>query len=77
MGKTDEVNENNTETSLEELFGQIEGIIEKLEDPDVSIEDAFKDYESGMKILKECNDKLDKIEKKVLEIGPDGELNEF
>ena len=73
----EEIGEGTKERSLEEMFGEIEDVIEKLEDPDVPIEDAFIRYENGMKILKECNDKLDRIEKKVLVLSENGELNEF
>ena len=65
------------EESLEDTFKLIEDVIDKLEDPDIAIEDAFKEYESGMKLLKGCNDKLDRIEKKVLAVSENGELNEF
>ncbi len=73
----EEIGEGTKERSLEEMFGEIEDVIEKLEDPDVPIDDAFIRYENGMKILKECNDKLDRIEKKVLVLSENGELNEF
>ena len=73
----EELGEGIKEKSLEEMFESIEGVIGKLEDPDVPIEDAFAQYENGMKILKECNDKLDRIEKKVLVLSDNGELNEF
>lgn len=65
------------EISLEEMFEQIEGIIEELENPEIAIEDAFDKYENGMKLLKGCNDKIDAIEKKVMAITDDGELHEF
>lgn len=63
--------------TLEELFEQLDNIVTALGDPEIAIEDAFAKYEEGMKILKTCNDKIDTIEKKVLAIGADGELNEF
>jgi len=65
------------EISLEEMFGQIETIIEDLEAPSIAIEDAFEKYESGIKLLKSCNDKIDMIEKKVLAISDNGEVDEF
>lgn len=65
------------EESLEDTFRLIEDVITKMEDPDIAIEDAFTEYESGMKLLKKCNDKLDLIEKKVMAVGNDGELHEF
>lgn len=65
------------DVSLEEMFEQIKSIIEEISDPDIAIEDAFSKYESGMKLLKGANDKIDTIEKKVLALGENGELNEF
>ena len=73
----EELGEGTKTVSLEEMFEKIEDVIARLEDPDVPVEDAFTEYEAGMKLLKECNDKLDRIEKKVLALSGDGELNEF
>ena len=63
--------------TLEELFEQIDTIVQELENPEIPIEEAFTKYEAGMKLLKGCNDKIDMIEKKVQEIGADGELRNF
>lgn len=63
--------------TLEEMFDQINGIIEELEDKDIPIEDAFSKYESGMKLLESCNDRIDVIEKKVLALNADGTLDDF
>ena len=57
--------------SIEETFDMLEDILSKLEDKDTSLEDAFKEYEKGMKLVKECNDSLDKVEKKILLIRDD------
>lgn len=57
------------EYSLEELFGQLETILEKMEEKDISLEESFFFYEEGMKTLKQCNDKIDQVEKKMLVIN--------
>ena len=44
-------------------------IIEKMEEKEVSLEDAFTLYESGMKKIRQCNEKLDLVEKKMLVIA--------
>jgi len=49
------------ETSLKEL----EEIVRQMESGDLSLEDAVKKYESGMKQSKYCLDLLDKTEKKI------------
>ncbi len=63
--------------TIEENFAKIEETIEKLEQDDISLEDAFAAYSEGMKLLKECNDQIDKVEKKVLKLAADGQLTEL
>ncbi len=63
--------------SLEEGFAQVEEMLAKLEEADISLEDAFFLYEKGMKKLKECNDKINSVEKKLLVLNEQGELEEF
>lgn len=63
--------------TLEENFLRLEEIIEGLEDEDISLEDAFAAYSEGMTILKKCNEQIDRVEKKVLKIAGDGELEEL
>ena len=58
--------------SLEELFEQLGNILEDMENPQVSLEDAFMQYEQGMKKIQRCNQKLDTVEKKMLQIAEDG-----
>jgi exodeoxyribonuclease VII small subunit len=63
--------------NLEELFAKLEETITRLEQDELSLEEAFKEYEQGMKMLKECNAAIDKVEKKVLMITAEGETIEF
>ena len=51
------------ELTLEECFSGLEEIIEKMQDTEVSLEDSFALYEQGMKMLKNCNQKIDAVEK--------------
>lgn len=55
-----------SELSIEEIFGQLDEIIEKLSDGTISLEDSFKHYESGMKLVKSCGEKIDKVEKQII-----------
>lgn len=83
MNKTEKSNDKNMEQtdslecSLEEAFEQIEETIARLEDEDITLEDSFRAYQDGMKLLKYCNEKIDRVEKQVLKINEDGELDEF
>ena len=67
---------NENEMSLEECFFEVEGLIEQLEEPDISLEDAFQMYEKGMKKIKECNDKIEKVEKQMITLNELGELEQ-
>lgn len=63
--------------TLEEHFARLEETIGRLEEEDISLEEAFSAYSEGMKLLKSCNEQIDKVEKKVLKLAEDGGLEEF
>ena len=63
--------------TIEEAFEKIDGIIESLEDEDVSLEDAFKQFQAGMEMVKYCEASIDKIEKDVLQLTEEGETERF
>lgn len=62
---------------LEEMFGQMESIISRMETEDVSLEESFRLYSEGMRLLKMCNETIDTVEKKVLVLDENGETHEF
>ncbi|NLL80228.1 MAG: exodeoxyribonuclease VII small subunit [Clostridiales bacterium] len=63
--------------NLEENFAKIEELLKALEAEDTTLEESFQYYEQGMKLLKQCNDTIDKVEKQVLKINEDGGLGEL
>ena len=63
--------------TLEENFTRLEEIIEKMESDDISLEEAFAAYSTGMAVLKECNEQIDRVEKKVLKLSEQGVLEVF
>ena len=63
------------EQSIEQIFAELDGLVEKLEAPDSTLEESFACYEAGMKLVKACNDKIDKVEKQI-QILSEGEDNE-
>lgn len=65
------------EQSLEEVFQQLDDIVEKLEEEEISLEDSFKWYHKGMELLKVCNDKIDTVEKQIRILDENGEEHEF
>ena len=69
--------EKEKQPGLEENFERLDTLIEQLEAEDVSLEDAFAAYSAGMAILKECNEQIDRVEKKVLKLSEQGDLEEL
>ena len=65
------------EQSLEEIFSDLEQTIKKMEEGEISLEESFQLYHQGMDMLKACNDKIDKVEKKMLLLDEEGEEHEF
>ena len=65
------------EQTLEHMFDKLEETIGKLEQEDIPLEESFKLYKEGMKLIKSCNDRIDKVEKEVLKLNENGELDEF
>lgn len=68
--------DNQNEQGLEDVFGQLEEVIDKMEG-DVTLEESFRLYHKGMDMLKLCNDKIDKVEKQMLILDEEGETHEF
>jgi exodeoxyribonuclease VII small subunit len=65
------------EMKLEESFEKLNQILEELEKPEVSLEDSFSLYQEGMKLLKACNDSIDKVEKQLIILSESGETDEL
>lgn len=63
--------------SLEEKFTKLEEALNKLESEELSLEESFRIYKEGMDLLKQCNDDIDKVEKQVMQLNAQGELEEF
>ena len=60
--------------SLEENFSTLEELIGQLEDEDISLEDAFTAYSKGMQVLKQCSEQIDRVEKQVMKLNEEGQL---
>ena len=57
---------NMAKTKIEDKFEQIQSIIETLEQPETPLGESLKLYTQGVKLLKDCNDELDKVEKQLI-----------
>ena len=61
------------EQRLEDAFEELDTLLNELESPEISLEESFQKYQEGMKLLKYCNDTIDQVEKKVMEINAQGQ----
>lgn len=60
--------------SIEENFAKLEEILQQLESGEISLEDAFAFYSEGMRLIKDCNTQIDRVEKQVLKLTEEGAL---
>ena len=51
--------------TFEEQIGELEEIVQKLENGDVSLDESLELFEQGVKLTKGCQKMLDTAEKKV------------
>ena len=65
------------EMTLEESFTALEDLLNEMEDDDTSLDKSFKLFMEGTRLLKSCNDKIDRVEKAVMAVKENGELEEF
>lgn len=65
------------EQTLEQTFNELDSVIESLQMGDLPLEESFALYQKGMQLLKNCNEKLDLVEKKVMAMNEEGGWDEF
>ena len=66
------------EMNFEELMKRLETITTKLEKENLNLDESVKLFEEGMKISKECSEKLESAEKRITVLlnNGDGEFSE-
>lgn len=70
--------ENSEEMSFEEAMGNMENIVQRLEEGDVPLEKAIELFQEGMQLSKTCHQKLQKVEQKMDQtLQEDDEMKEL
>ena len=64
------------EKQIEELFQELETLIRTMESGSCSLEESFACYEAGMKLVKDCSMRLEKVEKQIQVLMDEGENDE-
>ena len=66
--------EEQKQPDLKEQMAALSDIVEKLEDPDVSLEASLALYEQGMALIKRATATLEQAEQRVAVLTADGDL---
>lgn len=53
-------------TTIEEMFLRLNAIIADMDREDVTLEDSFSMYQEGIRLIKACNGKIDRVEKQLI-----------
>lgn len=61
---------------IEKSLKKIQEIIDSLKNDETPLNDAFVLYEQGMKEVKRCNNEIEKIEKQIIVLSSEEEINE-
>ena len=68
----------NKEKSFEENLDELEEVVKKLENGDVSLDDAINEFNKAMKLAKQCDEKLKSAEEALTKIvTSDDTLKDF
>ncbi len=68
---------NEKELKLEEALDRIDALLNQMGDKDVSLEETFRLYQEGMRLLKNCSEQIDRVEKQMIQIDEEGQNHEF
>lgn len=68
---------NEKELKLEEALDRIDALLNQMGDKDVSLEETFRLYQEGMRLLKNCSEQIDRVEKQMIQIDEEGQIHEF
>lgn len=61
----DEMRQDGDTLTFEEALKRLEEVVQKLEDGDVPLEQAFELFQEGMALSKQCSQRLDTVERRI------------
>ncbi len=67
--------EQEKELELEEIMEQLDAAVKKMEQEKLGLEDAYQIFSEGMELVKQGNEAIDRVEKKIQILMAEGEEN--
>lgn len=64
-------NKNKKALSIEESLAKIEQVLEQMESEETGLEETFRLYEQGLKLIKDTESGIDKVEKQLKILNED------
>ncbi len=61
--KTD--NKSEDKLKISDIFEKLDTIVKEMEDPRLPLEESFEHYTEGLKLLKQCSESIESIEKQI------------
>lgn len=72
-----ETAEQDGEQSIEASLEEIQKLLDEMGRDGVTLEETFACYEKGIRLLRQVNERIDRVEKKVQMLTEDGTLEAF
>lgn len=57
--------QNEEPLTIEETFEELDNLLDMLEQSDNSLEESFRYFARGMKLVRQCSSQIDKVEKQI------------
>ncbi|MEE8825893.1 MAG: exodeoxyribonuclease VII small subunit [Eubacteriales bacterium] len=75
--KTQKDGGNTEQLTVEESFEKLDAMVKRLESEDVPLEESFRLYQEGMKLLKDVSSRIMTYEKKMQVLSGDGTMEDL
>lgn len=59
--------------TIEETFEELDNLLDMLEQSDNSLEESFRYFARGMKLVRQCSSQIDKVEKQIFILSEEEE----
>lgn len=75
--KTQKNGESMEQLTVEESFAKLDEMVKRLESEDVPLEESFRLYQEGMKLLKDVSGRIMTYEKKMQVLSENGSMEDL